>query len=355
MAKAVILAMVAAMTTLAADTPSFEMRRLADGVYAAIRTEPVGLGVDANNLFVVGPDGVVVVDTNFGPSSTRQVLVELRKITPKPVTHVVYTHWHDDHVLGGQVYRDAFPGVQFVAHAATKEYLPGRGLAVRKAQIENLPGFATSLRAAVDQGKNLAGAPLTDEERAGFTSDLRLIDGYLKDAPSFDVPLPALLVTDSEPVIIRSGSRTIEARHIGRGHTAGDIVVWLPAERILAAGDLVVAPIPLVGGDQSHVVDWGATLRKLMAMNAGTIVPGHGPIMRDPAYVKRMADLFDVITDRARAAIARGETLPDARKSITLDDLRDQFAGESPLKRLLFGNYVAGPGITSAYRGLKGG
>jgi cyclase len=337
----------------AQGSPSFTVQKLTDGVYASLRTEPIGLGVDANNLFVVGPDGVVVVDTNFGPSSTRQVLAELRRITAKPVTHVVFTHWHDDHVLGGQVYRDAYPAVQFVAHAATKEYLPGRGLAARKAQVENLPGFATALRAALDQGKNLGGAALTDEERAGFTSDLRLIDSYLKDAPSFDVPLPSLLVTDTEPVIIKSGSRQIEVRHIGRGHTAGDVVVHLPQDGIVATGDLVVAPIPLVGGDQSHVTEWAATLDRLIAIGPRTIVPGHGPVMHDVSYVRQMRNLFSTITFRAKEAVGRGETLEQARKTLILDDVRKQFAGESRLREFLFRNYVTGPSITSAFTALK--
>src|SRR5688572_30746752 len=77
--------------------PQFEFQKLADGVYASIRTEAVGLGVDANNLFIIDDDGVVVVDTNFGQSSTRQVLASLRTLTDKPVKVVINTHPHDDH------------------------------------------------------------------------------------------------------------------------------------------------------------------------------------------------------------------------------------------------------------------
>ena len=154
----------------------FEIQKLTDGVYASIRREPVGLGVDANNVFIVDDDGIVVVDTNFGATSTRQVIAALKKISPKPVKYVVNTHWHDDHVLGNQAYRDAYPGVQFVAHEATREYLPGRGAAARKAQIQNLPGFAGALRDALAQKKNLAGASITDDEQAGYSSDLRMIE-----------------------------------------------------------------------------------------------------------------------------------------------------------------------------------
>ena len=99
------LALAPMFAQLAEETFQFQFHKLADGVYASIRKEPVGLGVEANNLFVVDDDGVVVVDTNFGPSSTRQVLAALRKITDEPVKYVINTHPHDDHVLGNAVYR----------------------------------------------------------------------------------------------------------------------------------------------------------------------------------------------------------------------------------------------------------
>src|SRR5205823_15010033 len=92
---------VCALALLHQPGPSrFEMRKLADGVYAAIRKEPVGLGVDANNLFIVDDDGVVVVDTNFGATSTREVVSALRALTDQPGKYVINTRPADDHVLG---------------------------------------------------------------------------------------------------------------------------------------------------------------------------------------------------------------------------------------------------------------
>ena len=341
----------AMVVSAAPETQPFEIQELAEGVYASIRKEPVGLGVDANNVFIVDDDGIVVVDTNFGATSTRQVIAALKKISPKPVKYVVNTHWHDDHVLGNQAYRDAYQGVQFVAHEATREYLPVRGAAARKSQVQNLPGFAGALRDALAQKKNLAGASLTDDEQAGYSSDLRMIESYLGDAPTFDVILPTITV--KAPLTLKRGSRTIEIVQIGRGHTAGDIVVHLPAEGILVTGDLVVFPIPLVGGDQSQVTEWTATLRTLVELKPRIIVPGHGPVMRDTAYVEQMAALFSAVTERVEAAISRGETMQEARKSVNLDDFRDRFARDSQLKRFLFANYVTGPAVTSAYQSLK--
>lgn len=325
--------------------PAFEFTQLADGVYASIRQEPVGLGVDANNLFVIGDDGVLVVDTNFGPSSTRQVLAKLRTITDKPVKYVVNTHPHDDHVLGNSVYREAYPDAEFIGHAFITAYLPGRGAANRKAQIDNLPGFATALKDAMARGTNVANQPITDEERAGYESDLRLIESYLKDAPAFVDVLPTTTVDDR--LRLNLGSRTVDVLHLGRGHTAADLVVHLPREKIVATGDLVVYPIPLVGGDQSFVADWSGTLEKVIALEPRIIVPGHGPVMRDTAYARQMADLFASVTKQVKAA--PGSTLDEVRKGVDLTPFRDRFAGDSQLKRFLFANYVTGPAVASAF------
>ncbi len=346
-------AMVRPTAVVDSQTPpeTFEFQKLADGVYASIRREPVGLGVDANNLFVIDTDGVVVVDTNVGPSSTRRVLAALRKITDKPVKYVVNTHPHDDHVLGNAVYREAFPNAQFIGHPFLKEYLPAKGATNRKNQVDNLPGFAGALRETLAKNTNLAGQPMTAEERAGYGSDLRMIESYLADAPSFADVLPTTAVTDR--LTLDRGAHMLEILHLGRGHTAGDIVVHLPREGIVATGDLIVFPIPLVGGDQSYVANWSGTLEKVIALNPKIIVPGHGPVMRDIAYAKQMADLFASVTKQVKAAADAGASLEQVRKSVNLDEFRQKFAGDSQLKQFLFANYVTGPAVMSAFRAAR--
>lgn len=320
-------------------------------MYASIRDEPVGFGVDANNLFILDDDGVVVVDTNFGATSTREVLAALRRLTGKPVKYVINTHWHDDHILGNQVYRDQFPGVQFIAHANTREYLPGKGVAARQQMMTGAPAFANDLRAILRSGKSPLGGELSEEERISHQSDIALVDRYMADSASFDIVLPTIVVNDS--YTLKRPGRTIEIRQLGRGHTAGDIVVYLPDEKILATGDLVVAPVPLVGSDQSHIADWIATLDRIEALAPATIVPGHGPVMHDTRHVRLMADTFRSIKQQVDAAVARGDTLEQARKSVNLDAFRDRFTGDSRLRKMIFANYVAGPAVAAAYREAK--
>jgi len=327
---------------------NFAVQKLADGVYAVVRQDPPGLMCDGNSAFIVDDDGVVVVDC---PEASREVLAALRRVTDKPVRYVVNTHWHDDHVIGNQVYRDAFPGVEFVAHAATRAYLPGQGAANRQQMIAGAPQGVAMLRERLAQGENLQGQRLSPEERVSYESDIALAEHYLAVVPGAEIVLPTITVEDR--LTLHLGGRDVEVRAVGRGHTGGDLVVYLPRERIVLSGDLVVWPVPLVGREQSHVHEWSAALDRLRALRPAAIVPGHGPVLHDDGYLKLMAELFTTIAHQTDAAVAQGKTLEETRQAVDLAELRRRFAGDSQLRGALFDTYVAGPGVAAAYREAK--
>lgn len=326
----------------------FEVQTLAEGVHAVVRREPPGLMVDANTVFIINEQDVVVVDANVGPASARATLVALRKLTPKPVRYVINTHWHDDHVLGNAVWRDAFPGVEFVAHRTHAEYLPGHGLKNRQSMLSGAPSGVAMLKSLLDKSQGMDGRALSPEARASYESDIRLVERYLAETPQVEIVAPTLIVEDR--LVLQRGARRIEVLHLGRGHTAGDIVVNLPAEGIVVTGDLLAAPVPLIGRDQSHVQDWPRTLEKLLALKPRWLVPGHGPLQGDAVHARRMIALLDDLRVQVAAARARGESLEQARKSITLADHRRIFAGEDQVRNVLFTQYVLGPGIAALYR-----
>src|SRR5689334_12057209 len=115
-----LFTLLAFTTSAFAITPRFKIVKLSDGVYAAIRTEPPGLTVNGNSVFIINDDDVVVVDTTLTPGTAREIIAEIKKLTHKPVKYVINTHWHDDHIMGNAAYREAFPGVEFIAHTATR-------------------------------------------------------------------------------------------------------------------------------------------------------------------------------------------------------------------------------------------
>ncbi len=250
---------------------SFKVEKIAEGIYAVIRSEPASFWFNPNNVFIIGKRDVIVVDSNIGSEYTREVLAELRKLTDKPVRYVINTHWHEDHIIGNRVYRDAFPGVQFVGHRSTLTDLPTIGGTNRKGSLQNGRGFIGMLEGKLEKGENLAGQPLTDEERQGYASDIKLVGSYLAESKNFEIIMPTVLV--DERLELLQDKRRIEVRFLGRAHTGADLAVFLPEEKIVASGDLIVHPVPLVGST-SYPLEYGATLEKLLALDCKDLYSG---------------------------------------------------------------------------------
>ena len=331
---------------------NFDVQQLAEGVYGVIRKEPPGFMVDANNVFIVGDADVVVVDANGAPGITRQVLAAIRNVTDKPVRYVINTHWHDDHIRGNSVYRDAFPNVDVVAHSFAKTDLPNQGVVNRKSFLSGAPGFLAQLKTLLGDGKSLTGAPLSGEERVSMTSDIALADYVLADGATAEAILPTIAVDDR--LTLKRGRHTIDIRHLGKGHTAADLVVHLPEDGILLTGDLVVWPVPLVGDPQSHIGAWSRTLAAALELKPRVVVPGHGPVLTDTGYLELLSRMFGDINRQVASQAARGETLETIRRTVNVEEYRNALAGKSTMRGLLFSNYVVGPAVGAAYKQAGG-
>ncbi len=330
-----------------AGAGSFDLQKIADGIYAAIRKEPPGLGFDANVVFIINDRDVIVVDTNVTPASAKESLAALRMLTDKPVSYVINTHWHDDHILGNQVYREAFPAVEFIGHTSTLQDLPTVGASNRQQLLAGGPQVVAQLKSLVEQNKSLTGKALTEEERASYLSDIKWAERYFAEAPKFQVILPTITIADR--LTLHRGTRVIDIRHLGRGHSGADLIVHLPQENVVITGDLIVWPVPLVGST-SYPSEYLATLEKLLALQSGVMIPGHGRVQRDDVYAKLMVRLLRAITEQVAAAVARGESLEQTRKSVNLEEFRQAFAGDSQLRSFIFSYYVSGPAVAAAYR-----
>src|SRR5687767_6695924 len=154
---------------------------LGNGVYAAIRSEPLALAVNANSLFIVNDDHVVVVDAQFTREATQEDIAALRRITSKPVRYVINTHWHDDHLAGNQTYRDTFPNVRFIAHANTRADLVERGRPNRAGQVRGAPPALDRFDRLLAMGLGADSTPATELERASLSSAVRIMRRYLAE------------------------------------------------------------------------------------------------------------------------------------------------------------------------------
>jgi cyclase len=327
------------------------VQALGDDVYAAIRTEPEGLAVNGNSLFIVDDSDVVVVDAQFTRVATLENIAALRRITHKPVSYVLNTHWHDDHVAGDQVYQDSFPGVRFLATANTRADLIAMGRPNRAGQIQYGPPALARYQRLLDMGLGIDSLPASDAERASVTSAIALFSQYVEESPGYREVLPDT-IAGSRMTLVRGG-RTIELRWFGRGNTRGDLVTWLPRERIVSTGDLLVAPVPF--GFNSYPSEWIAVLDSVAALHPAVLVPGHGPVMRDLSYLRTVQGMLRAARDQTRAAVAKGLSVEDTRAAVTLDDWRARVAGDEKWMNTLFHQFFLGPVVGRLYDEAKTG
>jgi glyoxylase-like metal-dependent hydrolase (beta-lactamase superfamily II) len=335
-----------------AQPDPYSLAKVADSIYAVVRKTPTSGASDANVLIVIRTRDVVVVDANIFPSSTRQVIAEIRKLTSLPVRYVVNTHWHDDHLLGNNEYRKAYPGVAFISHPFAREAAASHVTdALARNVREVYPADSRRVRDQLASGKRRNGDPLSGADSAALRVRVQLLDFFVRDLQGTPV-IPAD-ITVSDSLTLHDPARDVVIKWIGLGNTEGDLIVFLPRERIVASGDLVVHPIPF--GYGSIVPEWSATLRTLKQTGATTLVPGHGPILRDWTYVDRLIAVIESVGEQVARAVAGGADLEGTRKLVDLSAFRDSFAGSDDRLRSAFDNVFATPIVEAAFERAKAG
>jgi cyclase len=344
--------LIVAVALMATTNPThaaqgFSVTKLRDNVFTVMRTDPPGFAVESNSGFIECADHVIVVDAQSNDATTSQVLAQIRLYTNKPVRYVINTHWHDDHIVGTHIYRDAFPAMKVIGSVASNNYLPTLGKKNRDQFHRAIPDVLERFRKTLETGKTSAGKPLSDEQRRSLESDLHLGEGYATVPDDFVAILPDIAVHDTYS--IRDKGCAVDVIAIGNAHTTGDLVVYLPEQSVAFVGDIVGSPVPLVGAEQSRVRDWSRTLRRVRDLEAAVVVPGHGPLMRDNVQIDRTIDLMAAATQRVAAERSKGGSLEEARARIDLNDFRRQFAGDSEVNGSLFDAYVTGPAVTNVW------
>ncbi len=327
----------------------FHVETLAPGVYAVVSNDPLGLANHSNAVFIVGEDNVIVVDTQFTLHRTRAVLVALREITDKPVSVVINTHWHDDHTFGNQVYREAFPQVEIISHANTKADMETVGVENRAGQVAGGPDAIAMFRDAIAKQTSLDGTPMSEDEAAAYESTIAIAQEYLNDMPEFHLTLPTKTFEDR--MTIMRGNREIELRFFGPAVTRGDAVVYLPKEGVLVAGDLVDNPLPFAYG--CNVKGWIGALDSLLALKPRMVVPGHGEALHDDTQIRVLRSVLMAIQEQTMAAVARGETLDQARAGVNAGDFRSMMAGDNKMMRYLFDAFFVRSVVGSAFEETK--
>lgn len=275
------------------DSQYFRLEQVGPGAWAAI-VNP-GAGAWGNAGIVDLGDRTLVFDTFLTPAAARDLKGAAEALTGRTVTLVVNSHEHLDHVHGNMV----FEGATVIATTTTREIMAVRRPAMlnyAKAHPEFLDQLAAQIASEPHPAKRRSLENLLGEYRAmGLELD------------TLQIVLPSLTFTDR--LVLHGSARTVELIAVGPAHTAGDLVLWLPAERLLFAADLVqVETHPFLG--TGSLVDWHRAHQVLEALEAERIVPGHGSV-GGPDAIRVLGDYLQVLELTARAHLAAGGTAAD--------------------------------------------
>jgi len=225
---------------------------------------------DPNSGIIVGPDGVVVIDAQATPKMAAEVQARVAEVTDKPVRQIVLSHYHAVRVLGATGY----PAHSVICSDVCRAMIAERGQQDMDSEIGRFPRLF--------RGK---------ESIPGLTWPTQTFHGKMT---------------------LWLGEREAQIIHIGRAHTAGDTVVWLPKEKVLFAGDTVEFGATPYCGD-AHFTDWPATIARLRDLGAEKMVPGRGRALLNAAEVKEALDGTAAFTSTlfaiVRAGVAKGADL----------------------------------------------
>jgi len=352
MTRALILLCLALMDAPLSAQPSlapYAARRIVPGVHL-LSTPPEHRGAVTGNITIIEQSrGVVVIDSGLTRADGRRAVAHVRSITRLPVRALVYTHWHNDHPQGGSEFRAAWPGVRIISTAATARTLRGarmqRYIRTRPdeaIETQFLNQAAGTLAMARAQQRNLE---LDDATRARWARMERDTLGRMADIRGTHLALPTETFTDE--LLLDDPVRPVRLIHPGRANTDGDAIAWLPNERIVITGDVVVHPIPF--GFYSFPGDWLRALDRIRALNFTILIPGHGEPQTDRAYIDRLTATLTDLRAQITPLVREGLTLEQVRTRVNWDAQRSIF-GDSPRNRILFDAYWLTPMTINTWR-----
>ena len=305
-----LLALALPSASKAADYGKVAATRVAEGVYLFTTSRYGDVGFGGNSVAILTGEGVVMFDTSGTPASAQAILAEVRKLSDKPVRYVINSHWHWDHWGGNQVFQSAFPSLQILSHEENRRQM------IDVAVPWNAPGLNKDLPDYIAHLKQqLAAAESKHEPEAEIVRQRELLaadEDFLQQKRSVVYTFPNATFTDSATLYL--GGREIRVLH-GRAITPGDTYVYLPKEKILISGDILVSPVPFaVGGTFPQA--WIETLEKLDAMDIETIIPGHGDVERDKQYLQQNLKLFKHVLADVKDAKAQGMSLSQTGEAL---------------------------------------
>lgn len=292
---------------------AYKFQKIADGVYYASATGAMVTG--SNNEVIIGSRDVMVVDTGTTPAAARAFLQDLKAITNKPVRYVVNTHFHYDHTDGNQVYAGK---AEIIAQEYVKYAIESLDVLHREpfqtSQLTNVPARIEDLKKQIT-GESDPG------RKAALQQQLAVAQQGWEQLKEIKPTPPS--VTYSKEKVIDLGGREVRLLFLGRGHTNGDTVVYLPQEKIVCSGDLMETQIAYMGDAQFD--EWVATLGRLKELDFTTDLPGHGVPFHDKALITAFQGYLTDLIKQVTQLRGQGLTPEQAAQKVDLTAYRSDF------------------------------
>lgn len=335
--SAFIFILLLPLTSLASDPFEVKFEEVSDNVWAGIRPDAHVYPVVGNTTFVIGDQSVLVFDGGGRSITADKVIKKIKSLTSLPVSHVIISHWHPDHSYGIHRYAEQFSNVQFIAHTFTD-----KKLAELKNSIDKYPSFfEKKLRAVKEQletGKK-NGKTLSFKDRTENEHILSSEEDIRREYQLARLNFPTIVIDND--ISISLGTRKVEIKHIGHGNTDGDLIMWLADEKIVAVGDIVVAPSPYAFNVQPKL--WIETLNKINHLDYSALIPGHGEVQRDNSYVNLVIDVLKSgIAQRDK--MLKENIAPDViQEKMDFSDFEPRFTAGDPYLQGFYIDYFERP------------
>lgn len=302
------------LTVLSGQTPpgspafgqpqAHRFTKVTDAIYLAI---PTTRGViNSNSAVVINDHDVLIVDSHVTPLHAQQLVDDIRTLTPKPIKVVVNSHHHFDHAHGNQI----FPSdVLIVGHTVAREMLLGNVFEHR-----TFRRFTDPVAPRVDSLRRELATATDADTRLDLARQLAAQEAYLAGIRQVK-PTPPNVVVNRDLTLVR-GTREFQIRFLGRGHTGGDLVVYLPREKVVLTGDLMENTLAYMG--DAYVDEWIVTLDKLMELDFETVLTGHGDVFTGKAKIGHFQAYLKDAWAQAQRLKSEGLSADDAAKRIDL-------------------------------------
>jgi cyclase len=288
----------------------YSFEKIADGVYYSTSVTNTG----GNHAIIVGDRDVLLVDDGTTTRAARALLEDMKKITDKPVRWVVNTHFHYDHTDGNGVFG---PEVEIIGHEYVRHAMADPEVTHRdpmKTALTNLPLQIETLKKQVGDEKDAARRDALQKQLATAQADWDDIRNLQPVPPN---------VTYSTRMTLHQGSREIQLLFLGRGHTQGDTVVYLPQEHIVCTGDLMESRIAYMG--DAMFDEWITTLDALKEMKFDTVLPGHGVPFHEKSLITAFQSYIKDFMRKVADLRNQGMSAEEAAQKVDLTSHQSDF------------------------------